>query len=260
MNLRLIHPRRLRLSLFYRLSRWFPNLFATPRFPAGLDFADVTLSHLLPTDHLHRQILHTGFYEEDLSRWLSHTARTEGGLLVDVGANIGYFTALWLAGRTDNTAHCFEPSPRNLQLLAGNLAQPKLQGRHTIHPTALSRESGRMNFDPGPEEQTGWGGLDPSNSSLAVSVDVRRLDDVLPEARITVLKIDCEGADPWVIEGASKLLERQLIRHVVFENNPSRSRQLGTSTPKAIELLKSCGYKVDPLSPRSENEFHAYVG
>jgi hypothetical protein len=106
MNLRLIHPRRLRLSLFYRLSRWFPNLFASPRFPAELDFADVTLSHLLPTDHLHRQILHTGFYEEDLSRWLSQTARTEAGLLVDVGANIGYFTALWLAGRTDNTAHC----------------------------------------------------------------------------------------------------------------------------------------------------------
>ena len=115
-----------------------------------------------------------------------------------------------------------------------------------------------MSFDPGPEEQTGWGGLDTSNSNRAVSVDVRRLDDVLPDTPITVLKIDCEGADPWVIEGPSSLLQRQLIRHVVFEHNPNRSRQLGTSTPKAIELLKSFGYKVDPLSLHSENEFHAY--
>lgn len=262
MNLRWIYPYRLRLALFFRLSRLFPTLFrVNPNQPAALAFAPATLSHFLETDLLHRQIIHTGFYELALSQWLSSVASKSGGLLVDVGTNIGYFTALWLASNPNNTAHCFEPSPRNLNLLSANLAQSQFVNRHTIHSIALGKESSTLAFDLGPPDQTGWGGIAHPGAQNTILVDVRRLDQVFtnPNLNIAVLKIDCEGGDPWVIEGASQLFERRQVQHVVFEDNPNRTAQLGTSTNHAIDLLRSCGYQVEPLVPGATGELHAWL-
>ena len=46
------------------------------------------------------------------------------------------------------------------------------------------------------------------------------LDEELKDVSfIDVLKIDTEGADTWVLEGAAFLLRQKRIRHVFFEEN-----------------------------------------
>lgn len=150
---------------------------------------------------------------------------------------------------------------RNLTLLKANLAQPQFANRHTVHSIALGKESSTLAFDLGPPDQTGWGGIAHQGAQNTIPVDVRRLDHVFtdPNLKIAVLKIDCEGGDPWVIEGAFQLFERHQVQHVVFEDNPNRTAQLGTSTNHAIDILRSCGYQVEPLVPGTTGELHAWL-
>src|SRR2546423_1316289 len=89
-----------------------------------LVFAPVALKNVISRDYGHRFIAWCGFYDLALTRSLSVLAR-QGGLLVDVGANVGYFSVLWSGLDAHNRVLAFEPSPRNVCLLRGNVAVQK---------------------------------------------------------------------------------------------------------------------------------------
>lgn len=258
--LRGVHPLRLRASLAFRMR--FPDLTsAIGREPfARLEFAPDLQMQLFPTDTAHRQIWLTGFMELTLSRWIAKEARA-GGLLVDVGANAGYFTLLWLRGGRENRAYCFEPGRRPVQYLAANLEGNRLTGRATVDRRAVGAEAGRMAFDPGHEDQTGWGGLVPASSAATVETEVVRLDDVFDTSeRISVLKIDVEGADTWVLEGAERLLASGAVRTVFFEHNEPRMKALGVDPGRATEFLRRFGFRVSPLRGTHGTEWIATKG
>lgn len=253
--LRLIWPLRLRHRVYFLLHRlgWMPSR-ANGAVPLAL--ARVSLTDLLPSDHTHQQIMATGSYDLKLSARIARLAR-EGGLMIDAGANVGYFSALWAASNPKNTVIAFEPSPRNVAMLRSNMKSAGLDDRVSVVPHALGRQSASFDFDPGPNHHTGWGGLTSASTSETLKVQVNRLDEVLePEARIKALKIDCEGADPWIIEGAGRLLRQHRIEHVFFEVNPVRQKRLGVDPAVAMDLLAECGYDTRPLA-KDSLEFHA---
>jgi hypothetical protein len=112
-----------------------------------------------------------------------------------------------------------------------------------------------MDIDPGPEDQTGWGGLTSSTSTRAVRVDVKTLDQVLPaETQIEVLKIDTEGADHWVLEGAQQLLRERRINHIFFEQNVARMKALAIAEDAPRRLLEASGYRVEAFGGSGQNE------
>jgi hypothetical protein len=83
-------------------------------------------------------------------------------------------------------------------------------------------------------------------------VPVVSLDEIFLKShneRIDVLKIDVEGADTWVLQGAEQLLRRQRISHIFFEENVVRMSALGLKLKDAQELLQDCGYRLEPLGP-----------
>lgn len=256
--LRLIYPLRLRHSLYFRLRA---GDWSWPQAPVGgfpLHFAPVRLPALLPTDISHRQIAHIGFYELELSRFIRALAR-KGGLFVDVGANVGYFTCLWAAINPTNVAYAFEPSPRNMEMLQQNLSTQNFGCRVKLFPFALGRETGVGNFHLGPPEQSGWGGISLSASSETLKVAIRRLDELIESDReIAALKVDTEGADAWVLEGAAGLLRAKRIQHVFCERNTSRMEALGIATDSLERLLKNAGYTVEYLDGSKRGEIHAY--
>ncbi len=111
---------------------------------------------LVPGDHISNSIAFLGYYELELSRKIISLAK-EGGLLVDVGANLGYFSLLWAAGNPKNRCIAFEASPRNVSIIERNIKRNHFENQITLIPKAASKDSGWMPFDLGPEEQTGWG-------------------------------------------------------------------------------------------------------
>jgi len=217
---------------------------------------------LHPTDEGHSHIAFTGFYELPLTKMIVGLAK-RGGLLVDVGANYGYFSLLWAATNPQNTVVAFEPSPRNHAGLVRNVARNGLGDRVRIESSALGRESGTMHFDIGPDEQTGWGGFSPEPFWKGIEVKVTTLDEVFRDEReIAVLKIDVEGADTWVLEGARELTKQRRIAHIMYEENSGKMASLGISAGTAERMLKDNGYEVmsfDDATTSGLTGFHAYL-
>jgi FkbM family methyltransferase len=243
-------PSRARQTLLWRFYRSRRNQWPGLYSQARLRFAPrMALRNLLPGDILSDSIAFTGSYEDSLSRHLSATARRSGGLLVDVGANIGYMSILWAAQHPQARVLAIEASPRIFPLLKANVDANGLQGRISPLNVAAGRQPGSLPFDVGPDEQTGWGGFVHVPSARSVEVDVIRLDDLLAsEVDISVLKIDVEGADAWVLMGAEQLLRRKVVREIWFEENRERARALGIPDGAAAHFVEQCGYRATPMA------------
>lgn len=251
--LRNIYPLWLREKVYFHLIAR-ANLSLKNMGGFDLEFAPIKMSALLNTDYGHRQIAGLGFYELDLSRRISSLAK-QGGLMLDVGANAGYFSCIWAALNSANEVYAFEPSPRNLSMLRQNVSALDNPQRVQIFDHALGKEAGTLHFDIGPEDQSGWGGLANSASARTIQVKVCRLDDLIPSDKfISVLKIDTEGADTWVLFGAENLLRQKRIKCVFFEANSQRMQQLGIQADEAGKFLNDMNYKVYPLGAQ---EFYA---
>ena len=251
--LRKIYPLWLREKIYFQL---IARANLPPKCTSGFDleFAPFKMRSLLPTDYGHRQIAWLGYYESDLSRRISSLAKT-GGMLLDVGANAGYFSCIWAALNPDNKAYSFEPSPRNLAMLRQNIAGLDNPQRVQIFDHAVGKEAGTLHFDIGPEDESGWGGLANSAGARTIQVKVRRLDELVPTGQdISVLKIDTEGADTWVLMGAEQLLRQKRIKRIFFESNPPRMQQLGIKPDEAEKFLTEVGYKVQQMD---DQEFTA---
>lgn len=241
-------PHRLRSSLYYRRyharhSQW-RELFAT----APLHFAPAVVMHdLVPGDVISGNIAFTGFYELALSREIARLGR-RGGLLVDVGANMGYFSLLWAGADPGNEVIAYEPSPRNVRLLEANVHRNDLATRVRVVPKAAGDRKGLIAFDLGPEEQTGWGGIATPARAGALQVPMVRLDDEIAHRSVDVLKVDVEGADLLVLKGCEGLLRARRVGCIFFEQNSERMHELGLSGSDAAAFLEAVGYECRPFS------------
>ena len=204
---------------------------------------------LLPTDLISSRLALTGFHELGLTRVIQKQA-IRGGLMIDVGANQGYFSLLWVANNLDNRCISVEASPRNLKVLRGTVAAHGFEEATQIVEAAAGATRGRMTFDLGPVEQSGWGGLSIGQAfGETIEVAVLPIDDLVATDKIVdVLKIDVEGADTWVLEGATGLLKSKRIRNVFFEQHTERMALLNISPETAPRLLRDAGYQIKTMS------------
>jgi FkbM family methyltransferase len=190
---------------------------------------------------MHGMIAFTGTYERELTRLIRARAE-QGGTFVDVGANWGYFTLIWASAMTNNRVIAIEASPRNISPLRDNIRRNNLHGRVKIVDTAAGRCRGFMQFDLGPPNETGWGKLVIDRTDNAVEVKVIPLDEICDGLdRVEFVKIDVEGAESLVLEGARKLLKTGIIREIFLELNEN----LGISTQETFKILREYGYRWD---------------
>jgi FkbM family methyltransferase len=241
-------PPRLRERAYYRYyhrrhARWRPLFSAARLFYAPR----VRMFDLVPGDVISGCIAFTGFYERELSERIVRLAQS-GGVLVDVGANLGYFSLLWCASHPSARAVAFEASPRNVALFRQNVERNGLEDRITIVAKAASDELGTVRFALGPSDQTGWGGIAARGDAETISVPAVRIDHELAEETIEVLKVDVEGADTLVLYGCEALLRRCRIRTIFFEQNTDRMASLGIAQGAAQAFLRSCRYSCLPIN------------
>lgn len=226
-------------SSYPALAHRHPELYESAR----LSFAPWITMELVPGDNLSDHIAFTGCHESKLTRRVMAVGR-HGGTMIDIGANLGYFSLLWAASNPANRCIAFEASPGNVELLRRNVIRNGLEDRITVVPYAAGREAGQLSFDLGPEDQRGWGGFALASNERTIDVKVVRVDETVPaNSRIAFLKVDTEGADAWALMGCKRLLESRLIDEIWFEENKERCAALGIPATAAVEFLSSLGYK-----------------
>lgn len=253
---RLIYPLTLREKISWRLRQFVSE---DNEKDVSVCFGKSVRLDLFHKDTGHQSLILNGFYELEMTKRIITLAK-QGGLFIDVGANYGYFSCLWASEHPANMVIAFEASPRNIPAIQNNITKNKFDGQIKLEAIALGREVGKAHFTLEDHNgQTGWGGLALDQTSASVEVNADTLDNYVEANNIhdiSMLKIDVEGADTWVIQGAKTLIAQKRIKHIIYESNKYRMDRLHIAHTEAQAFLAEKGYVVEKLS---NSEYHAYV-
>ena len=171
-----------------------------------------------------------GLYEPDYQReFLSHIPTD--GVVWDVGANVGFYSLL--ASRKARKVIAIEPLPANLEYLHRHIALNGLESRVEVHEVAATNYDGEGKFRPIPGNRS-EGALKPYGTMRVRTARLDRLTNELPD----VIKIDVEGNELEVLQGAIEVLRRKT--GTVFVSRHSADLD-------CKELLESLGYSVSEM-------------
>jgi len=163
-----------------------------------------------------------------------------GDIFVDVGANIGYLTIVGAKAVGPNgKVFSFEAHPRIFGYLKENVALNGLSNV-TFHNLAIGNTNATVDFleCPGDDSQS-W----VAHGKGAMAIPMVSLDDaLLCEASIALLKIDVEGYEKFVLEGAGRVLSH--IKCVYFECAPSNLVRYGYSCEMLLNVVERAGFKL----------------
>lgn len=188
-----------------------------------------------------RMLYATGEYESETSLLIQRLLRP-GDTMLDVGANIGYFTILGArAAGVRGRVVAFEPMPQVRQRLERNIALNRVTNV-VVRSEALSDTPGPSTFYAGPADDTGLASLRPLDGSTQVDVMRARFDDIWnPSDRVALVKIDVEGAEMAAIGGMTECLKRD-APHVILEVTDGYLRAMGSSADALVAHLLGFGY------------------
>ena len=189
----------------------------------------------------------TYFLEEHASSPLWCAAARGGARTVfDVGANGGIYSLAALAAEPTASVHAFEPTPEIAERLR-QTAQLNRLATLRVHQTAVSDQDGtallrRCGADVGGNEGMNYVVADPGGAE-GERVPTVRLDTVcrqLRADRIDLLKLDVQGAEAAVLEGAQDLLAAGRVGWVFMELNWG----VGHPCPAtdSVRRLEAAGY------------------
>jgi FkbM family methyltransferase len=182
----------------------------------------------------------------------------EGDVVVDLGANIGYFTLLAarLVG-TKGKVYSFEPEPRNFQYLTRNI---QLNGYDNVVALqkAVADKPGTVRlficpYDTGHHTIQKYDGIHAYRPDFVdekkefVEVEQVRLDDFLRgrTTKINVIKMDVEGAEMLALSGMEKLIRENKNLTMLVEFFPLLIKEMGQSPEKfARSLLEDFHFKM----------------
>ena len=149
-----------------------------------------------------------------------------GDVAVDAGANIGYFSLVMQSCGAKVIA--IEPNRQLIGLLLGNVG-----GFCDVYRCALSDVDGEAPFYLPSKWESGWGSLaaaDKGDRSRPVTVQTRRLDSILPEGSIRLIKMDIEGAEIPALRGLGERLKDVDYLLIECVDIPSRVPVFESST------------------------------
>lgn len=170
-----------------------------------------------------------GSYEQSFQS-LFFSLVPDGGVVCDIGANVGFYSLL--AARKAARVLAFEPLPENLTFLRRHVELNSLQQRIEIFPFAASDHDGQGMFSIVPGNRS-EGSLRPDGT---LPVRTIRLDSlgIVPD----LIKIDVEGNEHAVLCGA---------RQTLTAHHPSILVALHTGDSHCRDLLTQLGYKVSEI-------------
>jgi FkbM family methyltransferase len=228
--------KRLRLEYLWRSRR--EALIALPwGLPIRID----------PQETIGHNLASQGLYELSVTETLWRLTES-GDLAVDAGANIGYMTSvLGIRVGPKGRVICFEPNPEVFTSLGENVElwrKDRRCGTFDLEQAALGNEQGKARLHMNDwfltNRGTSWisDQAEHGEDVRVIEVALRTLDQFLDDsATIGVMKMDVQGQELNVLQGAAGFLKRHAVRDIVFE-------EASPYPAPTHEYLKSLGYAV----------------
>jgi FkbM family methyltransferase len=226
--------------LFYRLRATPKTLhtFETAKLPWGDEI------RVRPSELIGQALYRSGYFDLIVSEIIWRLL-DRGDSCIDVGANIGYITSLMATkvGKTGKVTG-FEPNPSTFEDLAHNVQLWTTSADVAaidIYQLAVSNQSGTALFNVGSDRAISAlisADSDAQERQSGIEVSLIPLDEIFDEnANISLLKIDVEGHELSVLEGAANLLATGKLKHIIFED-------FGQYPTPTMEFLTAKGYSL----------------
>jgi FkbM family methyltransferase len=189
--------------------------------------------------------IYTGLHEFTDMAFLLHVLRDDD-LFVDVGANVGSYTLLACAA-IGAKGYAFEPVPATYKRLVENIRINHLEDRVQYLNIGVGREPATIAFTSD---------MDTTNHALAhgeqnaneIDVEVTTLDTALLNRSPSLLKIDVEGYETAVLEGATATLGNKALHSVIMELNGTGNRY-GFDESRILEMMFDHGFRTFSYNP-----------
>jgi FkbM family methyltransferase len=166
----------------------------------------------------------------------------KGGVAFDVGAHHGITSiplARWLG--PEGQVHSFEPNPDNAIVLQANLGVNKLNNCTCVHAAAGATDG--STWLDGEGIATAGSSRQKNRAVPVISLDSYREQHGI--GRVDLIKIDVEGSEADVLQGARKTLEQ--FPHLALELHLDDLARYGTSAPRVLELIDSERYDIQMM-------------
>lgn len=228
---------------------WVVRRLDTFGFDMVLDLHDPAVS---------RPLLLAGDYEPHVTKVLLNLLRDDTHLL-DIGANLGYFSLLAAAKCPSGHVFSIEPDPQNFRAFSASIALNDYCTRISAVQTAASDEAGMAILsDLGNAANRGARFTAKTRAALEARVhgptptftEVRmaRIDQLFAGERIDVIKIDVEGHEPPALRGTEGLL-RANKPVILLEFSPGNIINIAGEPPETpLKFLREIGYRWQVLN------------
>ena len=202
-----------------------------------------------PQDLIQNHIIsQNDYFEGNLLRKLDKFI-PKGAIILDIGANIGNHTVYWAMQDKIKKVYSFEPLKETFNMLEKNIEINDLEEKVKLFNIGLSYEesSARIShFD-----KTNIGGTSIEKTADG-SLVVNKLDNIkINEDRIDFIKIDVEGHEIKVLNGAKETFLKYKPKYVFIES-------FSNNFPKVKEILESYGYKLTDFPVEYSNYLFEY--
>ena len=149
-----------------------------------------------------------------------------GDVVLDIGANIGYHTLKMadIVGPT-GLVFAFEPDPNNFVTLTKNIEANGYKNIIAVNK-AVSNKPGKLKLYIDKYNKGGHRIYSSFEKRESVEIEATSLDDYfegstfIDDKKISFIKMDVEGAEPLVIEGAKRLIENSPNIKMITEYYP----------------------------------------
>ena len=185
-------------------------------------------------------------YEKDEQAFVNRAIQP-GMTVLDVGANIGFYTAICgLRTGPEGRVIALEPDPQNFSFLSRTVERNQLKNVDAVQAAAASREGEMWLFTS--KDNRGDNRLYAHNQSdNRIRVRVVRLDELLPEmgvAELNFIKIDVQGFEGEVLAGLEETIRRSPKLQILMEFWPEGLRSAGTDPAELLRRLEGWGLKL----------------
>lgn len=197
--------------------------------------------YYLPDDKYVGQRIALEKYEPYETELILRQAQNKS-IIVDVGANIGYYTVL-LAKKVGKKGKvfAFEPDAINFEILEKNIKANKLENVVAVK-AAVGNKTGKLELYRS-KENYGDHRLYGKKAEIKEEVEIVKLDEFLKNQKVDLIKIDTQGWEPEVIEGAKKIIEEN--KPIIFmEYSPASYKMAKLNGDKMMEFLEKIYKKI----------------
>jgi FkbM family methyltransferase len=198
----------------------------------------------------------SGLYEPEVTAFFKSLI-TPGMTVVDIGANVGYYTLLaaHLSGPAGRV-YAFEPDPLSYQYLSANIALNNCPSVTAVQ-SAVSNRAGGGRFVVDPDGVEGYLTEDDSRD-VAIEVTNTSLDSFLEKEGwpdVGLIKLDVEGGEKRVLEGMRQVSARNPSLALIMELNGRALTRSGATVDEVQFLLIDLGFSVGYVVERGMKSF-----